>query len=394
MYHQREEMNINFKAYANLYKDTLLNNIIPFWENNSIDHKYGGYFTCLDRTGKVYDTDKFMWLQARQIWTFAMLYNEVEQKKEWLDIAAHGIQFLKKYGRDKEGSFYFSLTRDGQALTHAFNIYSDCFSALAFGEFAKATQDEACKRIAIETYQRFITRQANPKGKFEKRTEARPMRSFGLPMMTAFLTTELEAFIESEKQQTIYDQCIHQILHHHYNPTTKVIHENVGMDGAFLDNFDGRLINPGHSIEAMWFLTKVAEKRKDKNLIERLTDICLQLLEFGWDKEYGGIFYFMDCKGAPLQQLEWDQKLWWVHQEALIALSKAYVYTQRADVWAWYERVHEYSWKHFHDPQYGEWFGYLNRQGQPHITLKGGKWKGCFHTPRFMYECWMSFDTL
>lgn len=159
-----------------------------------------------------------------------------------------------------------------------------------------------------------------------------------------------------------------------------------------MDTYDGRLINPGHGIEAMWFLMEIAQKLERPQLIEKLTDISLSILTQSWDEEYGGIFYFMDAKGKPLQQLEWDQKLWWVHQEALIALAIAYRHTQRADVWAWWLRVHDYAWDHFPDPEYGEWYGYLNREGRPAQTLKGGKWKGCFHSPRAMFKCWQAFQ--
>ncbi|MCB0664399.1 MAG: AGE family epimerase/isomerase, partial [Saprospiraceae bacterium] len=66
-----------FVTYRDLYKKNLLEDVIPFWENYSLDWEHGGYFTCLDQTGQVYDTDKFTWLQARQVWTFSMLYNRV-----------------------------------------------------------------------------------------------------------------------------------------------------------------------------------------------------------------------------------------------------------------------------------------------------------------------------
>ncbi|HWB92791.1 MAG TPA: AGE family epimerase/isomerase, partial [Puia sp.] len=57
-------------AYASLYRDNLLEDVIPFWMRHSVDREQGGYFTCLDTEGKVYDTDKFTWLQCRQIWCF------------------------------------------------------------------------------------------------------------------------------------------------------------------------------------------------------------------------------------------------------------------------------------------------------------------------------------
>ena len=165
-------------------------------------------------------------------------------------------------------------------------------------------------------------------------------------------------------------------------------------DGSFEDSFNGRLLNPGHGIEAMWFMIDIGVRRNDTALINKATDTIIKILEYSWDSKYGGIFYFMDSKGKPPQQLEWDQKLWWVHLESLVALSKAYTHTNRKVVWDWYEKVHDYSWKHFPDPNNGEWFGYLNRQGEVLLDLKGGKWKGCFHVPRAMYQCWKAFEKI
>ena len=110
---------------SRLYQDALLNNIIPFWEKHSLDHENGGYFTCLDREGKVYDTDKFMWLQGRQAWMFATIFNQVEQKERWLQISKSGVDFIRDKGMDHNGNVYFSLTADGQPLIQPYNIFSD-----------------------------------------------------------------------------------------------------------------------------------------------------------------------------------------------------------------------------------------------------------------------------
>ena len=380
--------------YSQLYRNHLLKDILPFWEQYSLDSEDGGFYTCLDQNGNVYDTDKFIWLQARQVWTFATLYNKVEKRPKWLEIAAHGIAFLKKYGRNANGNFYFSLSKNGTPLVAAYNIYADCFAAAAFSAYAESTGDEAAKAIAKETYELFLSRRDHPKGIYEKSTGLRPMRSFGLPMMTAWLTCELEWLVPQESQLEIFETCIHQILDVHYNPKNGLIHEHVGIDGAFLNTFEGRLINPGHGIEAMWFLMDIAVKLNRPSLIKKASDICLQIIDYGWDKQDGGIFYFMDVNNVPPQQLEWDQKLWWVHQEALIALSRAYLLTGRKDVLERYEKVHQYAWSHFPDKENGEWYGYLKRDGTPLTTLKGGKWKGCFHSPRAMYECWQNFKDI
>jgi N-acylglucosamine 2-epimerase len=143
----------------------------------------------------------------------------------------------------------------------------------------------------------------------------------------------------------------------------------------------------------MWFVMDLGRRMNDEALVVRAKDIMLHTLEHGWDSEHGGIFYFMDVKGAPPQQLEWDQKLWWVHVEALVALAKGYAYTGDERCSTWFEKLHQYTWAHFRDPEYGEWFGYLNRQGAVLSPAKGGKWKGCFHIPRSLYQVWKTLET-
>lgn len=380
--------------YAKLYKDTLLKNVIPFWEKHSLDTTNGGYFTCLDRTGNVFDTDKFIWLQGRQAWMFSMLYNNVEQNANWLSIAKSGVDFLKNHAMDKDGNFYFSTTADGQPLVKAYNIFSDCFAAMAFAQYAIASTDDEIKELAKKTYFNILRRKDNPKGLYEKNTDARPLIGFSLPMILSNLVLELEDILEPEEVEKTINYSIHQVMEVFLDKKTGLIFENVLSDGSHHDSFNGRLLNPGHGIEAMWFMMDIAVRKNDKALIEKATQVILSILNYSWDEKYGGILYFMDAKGAPPQQLEWDQKLWWVHLETLVALSKAYEHTQSKAVWEWYEKVHNYAWSHFSDPENGEWFGYLNRQGEVLLNLKGGKWKGCFHVPRAMYQCWKSFEKI
>jgi N-acylglucosamine 2-epimerase len=173
-----------------------------------------------------------------------------------------------------------------------------------------------------------------------------------------------------------------------------LILENVAEDGSFSDSFEGRLINPGHGLEAMWFIIDIANRTQDKNLIQKAVNTSLAILEYGWDKKYGGIFYFLDIKGNPPQQLEWDQKLWWVHIESIITLLKGYLQTGDERCWEWFKKVHDYTWEHFPDQKNGEWWGYLNRQGEILLHLKGGKWKGCFHVPRGLYQSWKTLEAI
>ena len=386
---------MDFKAYANFYFDQLNDNVIPFWLKHSKDSEHGGYFTCLDREGKIYDTDKFVWLQARQVWCFSMLYNQVQKKQEWLDFAIHGAEFLKRYGMDNEGNWYFSLTREGLPLVQPYNIFSDCFATMAFGQLYKATAQQQYADIALRTFLNIVRRQDNPKGKYVKTyPDTRPLQGFSLPMILSNLVLEIETLLDRALVERTIEQAVHAVMDIFYQPDLGLILENVSPEGKFSDSFEGRLLNPGHAIEGMWFMMDLASRSNDQKLMRKSVDIALSTLEYGWDEKHNGILYFLDVKGHPPQQLEWDQKLWWVHIETLITLLKGYLYTGETRCLEWFEKVHEYSWKHFADAEFGEWYGYLNRQGEVLLPLKGGKWKGCFHVPRGFYQCWKTLNAI
>ena len=388
------------QAYAQQYRDNLLNDVIPFWQRHSIDREHGGFFTCLDQTGKVYDTDKFIWLQARQVWTFAMLYNRLEQRPDWLETAQHGADFLQQYGRADDGRrmtapWYFSLTRDGKPLVQPYNIFSDCFATMAFGQLSVATGRDEHAQLAKTTFEQILARQQNPKGHWNKAVaDTRPLKNFALPMILCNLSLEIEHLLDRSIVDETIETCIHEVMNVFYDADLGLIRENVTSDGRVSDSFEGRLLNPGHAIEAMWFIMDLATRRNDRALLDKAVQITLDTLDYAWDAEHGGLFYFMDAQGHPPQQLEWDQKLWWVHVETLISLLKGFQKTGNPACWDWFERVHAYTWQHFPDPVNGEWFGYLNRRGEVLIPLKGGKWKGCFHVPRGLYQCGQTLSAL
>lgn len=379
--------------YAKIYKQELLQNVIPFWLKHSKDQEFGGFFSCLDRLGQVYDTDKFMWLQGREVWTFATLYLEVEKHPEYLSMAEHGATFMKKYGRDAEGNWYFSLNQSGQPLVQPYNIFSDCFATMGFAALYKATQKEEYASIAQQTFANILKRRNNTKGIYNKQFPGtRSLRNFSLPMILSNLSIELEHLLDQNLVQTLIEEVIEEVMEVFYQPEQGLIFENVNQDGSFSDSFEGRLLNPGHAIEAMWFMMDLGVRLNDQALIQKAVNIALKTISYGWDQEFGGIFYFMDAKGHPSQHLEWDQKLWWVHLEALVCMAKAWSLTGNLEAKMWFEKLHDYTWSHFKDPEYGEWFGYLNRRGEVLLNLKGGKWKGCFHVPRALLQVYNTLE--
>ena len=386
---------MDFKQLAAQYKSELLDTVVPFWLEKSQDLEHGGYFTCLERDGEVYDTDKFVWLQGREVWMFATLYNKVEKRQEWLDCAIQGAEFLKKHGHDGNLNWYFALDREGNPLVEPYNIFSYTFAVIAFGQLSIATGNKEYADIAKRTFDIVLSKVDNPKGKWNKAAPgARALKSFALPMILCNVALEIEPLLDADFMQQTIDTCIHEVMDVFYRPELGLIVEHLSTDGELVDCFDGRLLNPGHAIEAMWFVMDLGKRLGRQNLIEKAVTIALNEAEYGWDKEHGGIFYFMDRLGRPCQQLEWDQKLWWVHIETLITMLKGYQLTGNAQCLEWFERVHNYVWTHFTDKEYAEWFGYLNRQGEVLLSLKGGKWKGCFHVPRGLFQCWQILEDL
>lgn len=379
--------------FVNKYKQELLQNVLPFWTKNSNDNEYGGFFTCLDREGGVFDTDKFMWLQGRQIWTMATMYNEVEPKAEWKEMAIQGAEFILKNGRDENGDWYFALDRYGKPLVQPYNIFSDCFATMGLAALYKIEKNDQYADVAVSTFNRILERRDNPKGKYNKQyPNSRSLKGFSLPMILSNLALELEHIIDKRTVDQLIDEVMHEVMDVFYQNDTGLIMESVNLDGSFSDTFEGRLVNPGHIIEAMWFMMDLAIRREDADLMNRCIDIAIRALNYGWDQQYGGILYFKDILDKPLLQLEWDQKLWWVHLEALVCMAKGYAFTGRQDCKEWFEKLDAYSFSRFSDPEYGEWYGYLNRQGEPLLTLKGGKWKGCFHVPRALYKIYSTLE--
>ena len=375
---------MDFNKLAEQYKTELMENVLPFWLQHSQDKEFGGYFTCLKRNGEVFDTDKFIWLQGREVWMFAMLYNKVEKRQEWLDCAIQGGEFLKKYGHDGNYNWYFSLDREGHPLVEPYNIFSYTFATMAFGQLSLATGNQEYADIAKKTFDIVLSKVNNPKGKWNK-----------LHPGTRDLALEIEHLLDEDFLVKTMDTCIHEVMDVFYRPELGgIIVENVLADGSLSDSFEGRQVTPGHAIEAMWFIMDLGKRLNRPDLIEKAKNITLTMLNYGWDKQYGGIYYFMDRLGNPPQQLEWDQKLWWVHIETLISLLKGYRLTGDRQCLEWFEKVHDYVWSHFKDQEYPEWYGYLNRRGEVLLPLKGGKWKGCFHVPRGLYQCWKVLEEL
>ena len=380
--------------WAGLYRDTLLNNVVPFWLKHSLDREHGGYFTALDRDGTVIDTDKSIWFQGRGAWMFATLYNTVEQREEWLEAAASGIHFLRQHGRNTHGKYYFTVTREGKPLRMRRYVYSESFAAIANAALSRATDDQRAAFDAIDSLTAFMRYSFEP-GLIPPKvdTGTRSMRSIG-PLMIALVSAQElrlnmgDIHVHGKTCTEWVDWSIAEIERWFVKPDRQVVMENVGMGGEVLNHFDGRILNPGHSIEAAWFIMHEGMLRANQQYIKLGAIMLDWMWQRGWDTEYGGLFYFRDVNGKPVQEYWHDMKFWWPHCEAIIATLLAWKLTGNDKYAQMHRDVHDWSFHHFPDHEHGEWFGWVHRDGRVSSPLKGSMWKGPFHLPRMLWYCW------
>lgn len=378
----------HLKHLENLYRDGLLKDTLPFWINNSVDHQHGGFSFMLNRDGSIMDTDKGIWQQGRFIWLLATLHNNWEKREEWLRLAQHGISFLNKYGFDRDGRMFFHLDQTGRPIRKRRYIFSETFAAIAYAAYAKASGDSKSADTAQDLWKLIMHALHTPGILPPKFTENRESKGLSIPMVLLVTAQELRANLGDQGYSQTIDKLLERIQLHWMKPEFEAVLETVGIQGEFIDHFDGRLLNPGHAIELSWFILREAEYRNnDPEILQLGLTILDWMWKWGWDTEYGGISYFKDVKGYPPQEYWHDMKFWWPQNEAIIATLMAYRMTGDPKYAEWHQQIHNWAYQHFPDPEYGEWFGYLHRDGRLSIPSKGNLWKGPFHLPRMQMIC-------
>lgn len=383
---------------AAAYRDALLGDVVPFWLRHGVDGEHGGILTCLGRDGTVIDTDKSIWFQGRGAWMFATLYNTVERKPAWLDAAGSAIEFLRRHGAAPDGKLYFSVTREGSPLRMRRYVYSEAFAAIANAAYARAAGDARAAENAASFFAAYLDYSFEPGRVLPKvSAETRPVMGIG-PLIIGIATAQElrlnlgDLPVKGRTSTAWIDWCIDRIERYFMKPGHEALMETVGANGEILDHFEGRQLNPGHAFEAAWFIMHEGQLRQEHRLIRLGSAILDWMWKRGWDEEHGGVFSFRDLRGLPVQEYWHDMKFWWPHCEALIATLLAWTLTGEERYAGWHRQVHEWSFKHFPDPEFGEWFGYLHRDGSVSVPLKGNMWKGPFHVPRMLWHCWRMLE--
>lgn len=375
--------------WAEKYKEDLTENIMPFWLKNGLDREHGGIYTCLNRDGSLMDTTKSVWFQGRFAFTCSFAYNQVAQNQEWLDAAKSTLDFIEKYCFDENRRMYFEVTADGTPLRLRRYVFSESFAAIAMAEYAAATGDAEYARKALAIF-KDMRRFLNTPGILEpKYLPTVQCQGHSITMIMINVPSCIKKVIEDPELDIQIDESVHALRTYFMHPEFKALLETVGPNGEFIDTLSGRTINPGHCIETAWFLFDVAEARGGD---KELTDLALTILDWswnwGWDEQYGGIINFRDCKNLPSQDYAQDMKFWWPQTEAIIATLYAYKLTGNERYLKMHRMISDWTYAHFPDSEYGEWYGYLHRDGSVAQPAKGNLFKGPFHIPRMMTKAY------
>ena len=377
-------------SWSASYRQDFTENIMPFWMKHGLDHKHGGVYTCIDRDGTLMDTTKSVWFQGRFGFIAAYAYNNMEKNPEWLAASKSCIDFIEKYCFDTDGHMYFEITDDGKPLRKRRYVFSECFAAIAMAEYAIASGDGSYAEKALSLFkniQRFLSTPGFLEPKYLPTLQA---RGHSITMILINTASRIRAAISDPILDTQINDSLAALRKYFIHPEFKALLETVGKDGEFIDTCNGRVINPGHCIETSWFILEEARFRNwDKELVQMALQILDWSWEWGWDKEYGGIINFRDCRNFPAQDYSQDMKFWWPQTEAIIATLYAYQATHDEKYLAMHRQISDWTYAHFPDKEYGEWYGYLHRDGTIAQPAKGNLFKGPFHIPRMMIRSYM-----
>ena len=383
------------KEWQESYKRDFVNNIMPFWLKYGLDRENGGVYTCLNRDGSLIDTTKSVWFQGRFGFVAAFAYNNIEQNKEWLEASKSCIDFIEKNCFDSDGRMYFEVTAEGTPLRKRRYLFSECFAAIAMSEYSIASGDKSYAVKALDLFERILYYLETPGVLEPKYLPTLKARGHSITMILINTASRIRAAISSEKLDKRIEESISDLKKYFIHPEYEALLEMVGENGELIDTINGRTINPGHCIETAWFLLEAARYRNwDKDIVDTAITILDWSWKWGWDEQYGGIINFKDCKNLPPQDYSQDMKFWWPQTEAIIATLYAYLATKDEKYLEMHRQVSEWTYAHFPDKEFGEWYGYLHRDGTVAQPAKGNIFKGPFHIPRMMIRSYMLCDDI
>lgn len=387
------------RTYSGFYQNELTNNILSFWLPRCEDRIWGGYFNCYTNRGdKLVSTDKYTWSQGRFVWMFSKLSTmkmfTKAQRDEFLRLAGVGAHFLMDHClASDDGPVRCTFLTDQTGAPKMveggdrpdMSIYADCFVIAGLGKYAAAINNRGVFEFARDLYVSAVS--LYRAGTFQ--TLPYPLspnyRAHGLPMIFQNVARELydaAVLFDADFAGVLLvdmDTWSTDILDH-FTDEHFLIREVITNDNSFFDTLLGQHINPGHTIEDIWFHMDTADLVGHPERLDMLAAVAKATLDTGWDEVHGGILHYADIRGGqprfptgntdsePMSKqvvTGWGDKLWWVHSEALYTTMLLYIRTKDAAFLDWHNRVMDYTFTTFPNPdqKLREWIQIRKRDG-------------------------------
>lgn len=380
------------------YKKHLLEDVLSFWENRTEDLENGGFFSEFDRVGNLTGYDKSVWVQARQTWTFASVFNNVEKDEKWLRLAKHGRDYLVKHAYAGDGRWHYLLDRHNNVVAGPVSVFSDMFALCGLCEYAVASGSTEDMKIIRDTFDKLYENITNPAFcDFFPYKTGKNTHIHGIYMLCINALSVARPVLVDGRADELMHFCLDKVFNVFVNDEYKTVLETVTEDFKLLEADEGFILNPGHAFESMWFCIEEAKKLSLEGYCEKGLEVVDWLVEKSFDKEYGGIYYILDARGRiPVfsdwhaeRNLKWDEKVWWTNCEAMYAVLLAAKIGDNVELFDKFIELQDFALSHFFDREYGEWFSVLNRDGTFRISQKGGYMKSAFHLPRTLIKVYL-----
>lgn len=412
-------MKPDLRGCLSFFKQELTENLLSFWMSRCLDKENGGYLNCFTNDGsRLISTDKYTWSQGRFLWMFSKLSMmessmfSAEERKQFLEYAENGKNFLLKHtllaSDDYRCVFLMDAKGNPKHLEghegYDLSISADCFVVMGFAAYCVAAKDpeawEFAKTLGDSVWERYLS------GNF--RSLPYPVgedyQSHARPMILCNVCCELykAAKVFDPQYAALLKERIdwcHKEVFEVFRDETDLVHEFKRANGEFASNLFCQHINPGHTLEDMWFQLEAAEILGTDRYVPQIKQIVKRTMELGWDKEYGGILHFVPCDGLntayapddamdePQMKLvldDWGSKLWWVHSEAMYTTLLMYCKTAEEDYWKLFKKIFDYTYETFPNPDrtIREWIQIRTREGKPQEKVVALPVKDPYHIIR------------
>ena len=391
------------KEIAKTLRRYLLEDIMPFWDERCIDKENGGYQISFDREGNPTDRDKYIWFQARQTYIYARLHNKIDSSRGWREKAAWGYRYLTEQAYVGDGRFNYHLDVSGNVKSGTISVFADCFAIEGISEYllTGGCADKAGMALLNTCYDALERNILDPEFKdiYENTwSETYIWHDLYLTALSAAVTASETL---GDRTNLLMDYCLNKILNWFAKDEYKLVFEAVTRDNEVcLEDAYGRFINPGHTLESMWFCINAGRRRNNSDVINRAAKIMKWAAKIGIDREYGGVFSYLDATGKEPEAIDWyketnslwDDKVWWANSESLCAFAVGYKTTTDPYYLKVFQNLYTFCMAHFADKEYGEWYERLHRDGSVKVSDKGTPWKCAYHLVRALIMIILEFD--